>query len=200
MIKVIILILLFVMIYYLVNNKKEDLSLLNTNRNSLRLDNTNKNMKSDNSNKNMRSDNSNKNMRSDNSNKNMRSDLNLKNAERKLVEKNQDYDELLERNDEDLVYFQNDFINQSKITEDAYDIVNCIDKVDYGDVTTGMDKCEKSCGGVCLELGYTGVASCFPKADKPFDWGTLYKNPTFTYGLTQNEQEPYFKGNFNYQF
>ena len=63
-----------------------------------------------------------------------------------------------------------------------------------------MDKCQKSCNGICVELGYTGVASCFPKEDKPFDWGTLYKNPEFTYGLTQNGQEPYFKGNFNYQF
>jgi hypothetical protein len=174
--KIIILILLLALICYLLNNNnffkcenKEDLSLLNTNRNSTRLDNKKSNLK-------------------------------MKNEERELVEKNQDYEELLERNDEDLVYFQNDFINQSKITEDAYDVVNCIDKVDYGDVTTGMDKCEKSCGGVCLELGYTGVATCFPKADKPFDWGTLYKNPEFTYGLTQDGQEPYFKGNFNYQF
>jgi len=174
--KIIILILLLALICYLLNNNnffkcdnKEDLSLLNTNRNSTRLDNKKSNLK-------------------------------MKNEKRELVEKNQDYDELLERNDEDLVYFQNDFINQSKITEDAYDVVNCIDKVDYGDVTTGMDKCEKSCGGVCLELGYTGVATCFPKADKPFDWGTLYKNPEFTYGLTQDGQEPYFKGNFNYQF
>jgi len=175
--KIIIIILLLAIICYLINNndnttnckKKEDLSLLNTNRNSVRLDNKKSNLK-------------------------------MKNEERELVEKNQDYEELLERNDEDLVYFQNDFINQSKITEDAYDVVNGIDKVDYGDVTTGMDKCEKSCGGVCLELGYTGVATCFPKADKPFDWGTLYKNPEFTYGLTQDGQEPYFKGNFNYQF
>ncbi len=178
--KIIIIILLLAIICYLINNnttkcnKKEDLSLLNTNRNSNRLDNK--------------------------ASKNIKSNLKQKNMERELVEKNQDYDELLERNDEDLVYFQNDFINQSKITEDAYDVVNCIDKVDYGDVTTGMDKCEKSCGGVCLELGYTGVATCFPKADKPFDWGTLYKNPEFTYGLTQDGQEPYFKGNFNYQF
>lgn len=172
--KIVIIILLLAMICYLINNnngsskcyKKEDLSLLKL----------------------------------DNSNKNIKSNLKQKNMERKLVEKKQDYEELLERNDNDLVYFQNDFINQSKITEDAYDIVNCIDKVDYGDVTTGMDKCEKNCGGVCLELGYTGVASCFPKADKPFDWGTLYKNPEFTYGLTQDGQEPYFKGNFNYQF
>jgi len=175
--KIIIIILLLAIICYLINNndnttnckKKEDLSLLNTNRNSVRLDNKKSNLK-------------------------------MKNEERELVEKNQDYEELLERNDEDLVYFQNDFINQSKITEDAYDVVNGIDGVDYGDVTTGMDKCEKSCGGVCLELGYTGVATCFPKADKPFDWGTLYKNPEFTYGLTQDGQEPYFKGNFNYQF
>ena len=184
--KIIIIILLLAIICYLINNndnttnckKKEDLSLLNTNRNSVRLANKN----------------------SVNSDKNIKSNLKMKNEERELVEKNQDYEELLERNDEDLVYFQNDFINQSKITEDAYDVVNGIDKVDYGDVTTGMDKCEKSCGGVCLELGYTGVATCFPKADKPFDWGTLYKNPEFTYGLTQDGQEPYFKGNFNYQF
>jgi hypothetical protein len=175
--KIVIIILLIVIIYYLINNNdniskcnlKEDLSLLNTNRNSNRLDNVNKNKQ-------------------------------LKNKKRELVEKNQDYEELLERNDEDLVYFQNDFINQSKITEDANDIINCIDKVDYGDIITGMDKCEQSCEGVCLELGYTGVATCFPKADKPFDWGTLYKNPEFTYGLTQDDQEPYFKGNFNYEF
>ena len=187
--KIIIIILLLAIICYLINNndnttncrKREDLSLLNTNRNSVRLTNNINNVKIDN-------------------NKNIKSNLKQKNEERELVEKNQDYEELLERNDEDLVYFQNDFINQSKITEDAYDVVNCIDKVDYGDVTTGMDKCEKSCGGVCLELGYTGVATCFPKADKPFDWGTLYKNPEFTYGLTQDGQEPYFKGNFNYQF
>lgn len=184
--KIIIIILLLAIICYLINNndntsnckKKENLSLLNTNRNSVKLANKN----------------------SVNSDKNIKSNLKMKKEERELVEKNQDYEELLERNDEDLVYFQNDFINQSKITEDAYDVVNCIDKVDYGDVTTGMDKCEKSCGGVCLELGYTGVATCFPKADKPFDWGTLYKNPEFTYGLTQDGQEPYFKGNFNYQF
>ena len=177
--KLVIIILLLAIIFYLINsdnpscNNKDNFSLLKTNRNSLNLDKSNKNIKSN---------------------------LKQKNMEREVVEKNQDYDELLERNDEDLIYFQNDFINQSKITEDAYDIVNCIDKVDYGDVTTGMDKCEKSCGGVCLELGYTGVATCFPKADKPFDWGTLYKNPEFTYGLTQDGQEPYFKGNFNYEF
>jgi hypothetical protein len=131
---------------------------------------------------------------------NNKSNLSLNNEKKKLIEMNQDYDELLKKNQEDVVYFQNDFINQSKITENAYDIENCIDKVDYGDITTGMDKCQKSCNGICVELGYTGVASCFPKEDKPFDWGTLYKNPEFTYGLTQNGQEPYFKGNFNYQF
>lgn len=173
--KLIIIILLLAIICYLINT---DNPLCN-NKDNFSLLKTNRNS-----------------LNLDKSNKN----INKKNMEREVVEKNQDYDELLERNDEDLIYFQNDFINQSKITEDAYDIVNCIDKVDYGDVTTGMDKCEQSCGGVCLELGYTGVATCFPKADKPFDWGTLYKNPEFTYGLTQDGQEPYFKGNFNYEF
>ena len=172
--KIVIIILLLAMICYLINNNNGSSKCYKKEDLSL--------------------------LKSDNSNKNIKSNLKQKNMERKLVEKKQNYEELLERNDEDLVYYQNDFINQSKITEDAYDIVNCIDKVDYGNVTTGMDKCEKSCGGVCLELGYTGVASCFPKADKPFDWGTVYKNPEFTYGLTQDGQEPYFKGNFNYQF
>ena len=172
--KIVIIILLLAMICYLINNNNGSSKCYKKEDLSL--------------------------LKLDNNNKNIKSNLKQKNMERKLVEKKQDYEELLERNNNDLVYFQNDFINQSKITEDAYDIVNCIDKVDYGDVTTGMDKCEKNCGGVCLELGYTGVASCFPKADKPFDWGTLYKNPEFTYGLTQDGQEPYFKGNFNYQF
>ena len=130
---------------------------------------------------------------------NKNSDTSINDKEKKLIEKNQDYTELLEKNQEDIVYFQNDFINQSKITENAYDVENCIDKVDYGNITTGMDKCEKSCNGVCVELGYTGVASCFPKENKTFDWGTLYKNPTFTYGLTQDGEQPYFKGNFNYE-
>ena len=171
--KILFLLLIILAIVYLINNNKE---LINNNEN-MSLLKTNTNSLSLNKNK-----------------------AKVPINKEKLVEKNQDYTELLEKNQEDVVYFQNDFINQSKITENAYDIVNCIDKVDYGNITTGMDKCELSCNGVCVELGYTGVASCFPRADKQFDWGTLYKNPEFTYGLTQDGQEPYFKGNFNYQF
>jgi hypothetical protein len=96
----------------------------------------------------------------------------------------QDYNQILLEDTADLTYYENNVINQSNINENAYDIVNQIDLVDYGKVTTGMDKCNLNCDGVCLELGYTGSATCFPKTT-PFDYGTLYKNPTFTYGLDQ---------------
>ena len=172
--KILFLLLLIVVIVFLIDNNKN----LNDDNENMSLLKTNRNSLSLNNNK---------------------SNPSLNKEKKKLTEMNQDYDELLKKNQEDVVYFQNDFINQSKITENAYDVENCIDKVDYGDITTGMDKCQKSCNGICVELGYTGVASCFPKEDKPFDWGTLYKNPEFTYGLTQNGQEPYFKGDFNYQ-
>ena len=36
--------------------------------------------------------------------------------------------------------------------------------------------------GICFENGYDGIATCYLKESKSFDWGTLYKNPTFTYG------------------
>lgn len=97
----------------------------------------------------------------------------------------QNYNQILLEDTEDLTYYENDVINQSKINENAYDVINQIDLVDYGKVTTGMDKCKKNCNGVCLELGYTGSATCFPKTTQ-FDYGTLYKNPTFTYGLDQH--------------
>lgn len=94
----------------------------------------------------------------------------------------QNYNQILLEDTADLTYYENNVINQSKINENAFDIVNQIDLVDYGEVTTGMDKCKKNCSGVCLELGYTGSATCFPNTT-PFDYGTLYKNPTFTYGI-----------------
>jgi hypothetical protein len=81
-----------------------------------------------------------------------------------------------------LTYFQNDTINQSDINENSYDIVNQIDKIDYGDVKTGIQKCNEQCKGVCLEYGYYGSATCYPKPKQSFDYGTLYKNPTFSYG------------------
>lgn len=93
-----------------------------------------------------------------------------------------DYNQILLEDTADLTYYENDVLNQSKINENAYDIINQIDLVDYGKVRTGMEKCKLNCNGVCLELGYTGSATCFPTT-QPFDYGTLYKNPTFTYGL-----------------
>jgi hypothetical protein len=96
----------------------------------------------------------------------------------------QNYNQILLEDTSDLTYYENNVINQSEINENAYDIANQIDLVDYGKVTTGMEKCQNNCNGVCLELGYTGTATCFPQT-APFDYGTLYKNPTFTYGLDQ---------------
>jgi hypothetical protein len=92
------------------------------------------------------------------------------------------YNQILLENNTDLTYYENDIINQSNINETANDIINQVDLVDYGKITTGIDKCQLNCDGVCLELGYTGSATCFPTT-QPFDYGTLYKNPTFTYGL-----------------
>ena len=79
-------------------------------------------------------------------------------------------------------YFYTDMINQSNINETAFNIVYSIDPIDYADVTTGSEKCDKNCSGVCFENGYDGIATCFPPTNPSFDWGTLYKNPTFTYG------------------
>jgi predicted RNase H-like nuclease len=82
----------------------------------------------------------------------------------------------------DLTYYYNDVIDQTKINESAYNIVNQVDKIDYSNVKTGLEKCLEKCDGTCFELGYMGIATCFPKQTKSFDLGTLYKNPTFTYG------------------
>lgn len=93
-----------------------------------------------------------------------------------------DYYKTQASENKDLVYYYNDVVDDAKIVETAYDVANGIDKVDYGKVKTGMDKCKDKCRGVCYEGGYTGTATCYPLATRPFDWGTLYKNPTFTYG------------------
>ena len=84
----------------------------------------------------------------------------------------------------DLVYYYNDAIDQAKISETAFNIVNQIDPIDYSNVKTGLQKCKENCNGVCYEGGYTGIATCYPLQQRSFDWGTLYKNPTFTYGYT----------------
>ncbi len=82
----------------------------------------------------------------------------------------------------DLVYYYNDEVDEANIEETAFNVVNQIDKIDYSNIKTGMDKCKAKCKGVCFEGGYTGTATCYPLITKTFDWGTLYKNPTFTYG------------------
>ena len=104
----------------------------------------------------------------------------------------QQYKQMLLAQNRDVTFFYNDTIDQNKIMNTPYNIVNQIPPIDFSDVTTGMDKCRLFCkNGTCMEGGYTGVASCIPKPDKPFDWGTLYKNPEFTYGL----QVPYYNKN-----
>lgn len=93
-----------------------------------------------------------------------------------------DYNEVLAVDSKENTYYQNDMINQDNITENAFDVIHQIDKIDYSNVVTGMDKCLKNCNGTCFELGYVGTATCYPPNTSTFDWGTLYKNPTFTYG------------------
>ena len=95
---------------------------------------------------------------------------------------NKDYNENLSIDNKDNQYFYTDMINQSNINETAFNIVYSIDPIDYADVETGLEKCNKECKGVCFENGYDGIATCYPPSDPSFDWGTLYKNPTFTYG------------------
>ena len=96
----------------------------------------------------------------------------------------QTYEQILRQDNDDVTYFQNDEIDQSKITENAFDVINQIDNIDYSKVITGYQKCLKSCpNGMCIEGGYRGTASCIPMPESPFDWGTFYKNPEFTYGL-----------------
>jgi hypothetical protein len=109
------------------------------------------------------------------------------NAKRQISKKvlfdTKDYNEALESLNKDLTYYDNDVIDQAKINETAFNIVYQIDKIDYADVKTGIEKCNERCDGVCFEMGYTGTSTCYPRQTRSFDWGTLYKNPTFTYGF-----------------
>jgi hypothetical protein len=92
------------------------------------------------------------------------------------------YNKLLGDDNKEVTYYYNDVINQSNISENADDLINQIDLIDYADVKTGLQKCEAECKGVCFELGYMGTATCYPPETKGFDYGSIYKNPTFTYG------------------
>ena len=102
--------------------------------------------------------------------------------ENKILFESKDYNENLSVDNKNNQYFQNDMIEQSNINETAFNVVNSIDPIDYSDVKTGIEKCNESCKGVCFEMGWTGTATCYPPETQGFDWGTLYKNPTFTYG------------------
>lgn len=115
-------------------------------------------------------------------NKSSSNDKFERNLENKVLFDNKDYNENLSVDNKDNQYFYNDAINQSNINETAFNVVNSIDPIDYSDVKTGIQKCNESCKGVCFEMGYTGVTTCYPLETQGFDWGTLYKNPTFTYG------------------
>lgn len=95
---------------------------------------------------------------------------------------NKDYNQNLSVDNKNNKYYYNDVINQSGINETAFNIVYSIDPIDYSNIETGIDKCNKNCNGICFENGYDGIATCYPTQPQTFDWGTLYKNPTFTYG------------------
>ena len=101
---------------------------------------------------------------------------------------NFDYAQTVLNQNKDLVYYYNDVIDQTKINETATDVENGIDLIDYGNVKTGLQKCRESCSGVCTIEGYDGVATCYPPIYKkqPWDLGTLYKNPAFILGITDN--------------
>lgn len=100
----------------------------------------------------------------------------------RILFNNRDYNENLSIDNKNNKYYYNDMISQSDINETAFNIVYSIDPIDYADVKTGIDKCNEKCGGICFENGYDGIATCYPTQPQGFDWGTLYKNPTFTYG------------------
>lgn len=95
---------------------------------------------------------------------------------------NRDYNQNLSIDNKNNKYYYNDMINQTDINETAFNIVYSIDPIDYSNVETGIEKCNRQCGGICFENGYDGIATCYPTRQAGFDWGTLYKNPTFTYG------------------
>jgi hypothetical protein len=103
-------------------------------------------------------------------------------VDERILFNNRDYNENLSIDNKNNKYFYNDTIDQSNINETAFNIVYSIDPIDYSNVETGIQKCNGKCNGLCFENGYDGIATCYPKEPQGFDWGTLYKNPTFTYG------------------
>ena len=90
----------------------------------------------------------------------------------------------------DVTYYYNTLYNNNDVTENAYNVINSIDGIDYSKIKeSGREKCIKNCKGTCVDGGFTGVASCMPIVGT--NYGTLYKNPEFTYGL----DVPYYNVN-----
>lgn len=100
------------------------------------------------------------------------------------------YQQQLMEDNLETTYFYNDLIDQNKIKENSNDVINSIDNTDYSQPKElGIDKCLRQCNGICTQVGYNGIGSCIPV--EKTNYGTLYKNPTFTYGL----QVPYYNKN-----
>jgi hypothetical protein len=100
------------------------------------------------------------------------------------------YQQQLMEDNLETTYFYNDLIDQNKIKETSNDVINSIDNVDFSQPKElGIDKCLMHCDGICTQVGYNGIGSCIPVVKT--NYGTLYKNPTFTYGL----QVPYYNKN-----
>ena len=104
------------------------------------------------------------------------------NIQQNVLFNNKDYNENLSIDNKNNKYYYNDTINQSNINETAFNVEYSIDPIDYSNVKTGIEKCNKQCDGICFENGYDGIATCYPTEQQGFDYGTLYKNPSFTYG------------------
>ena len=102
----------------------------------------------------------------------------------------QAYNQIFIAESGDVTYYYNTLYNNNNIMEDAYNVENSIDAIDYSKIKkSGLEKCREHCNGTCLDGGYTGVSSCIPI--KGTNWGTLYKNPEFTYGI----DVPYYNVN-----
>ena len=100
------------------------------------------------------------------------------------------YQQQLMEDNLETTYFYNDLIDQNKVKETSFDVINSIDNIDYSKPeNVGINKCLMHCNGICTQVGYNGIGSCIPV--QKTNYGTLYKNPAFTYGL----QVPYYNKN-----
>lgn len=79
-------------------------------------------------------------------------------------------------------YYYNDSIDQSKISENDQNIINQIDNIDYGNIKSGIQKCNDKCNGKCHYIGYNGIGICDTSIYSKSNIGTLHNNPIFVYG------------------